>query len=362
MVVKNDHVFVGTFDGLFHFQLDEKGITTPLGQFGEKGRVFVTKIVGNYLYVITRIKQDTEEEKVILNVWDIANLLKPTLLTTVDLPGNAVTGIDVYKSWLFISGWNYGMTVIDISRPGQAKVVGKLLQNIIVNTRQKPIVQNDSLILSDNGQLKSYKINEAPQITTDSLQTTKNTVLTQQLEFINLEQDSLTFLITTAATNGQVSVNNSGELTYQPNNNFSGIDSFKVKVVDQYGGDSEQLITVEVNDSGLNPLAQEIQNGERVKLIASASEKVFAVFVPEDAAKVKFIMSKGKGEADMYIRRSVPATVLNGTVTEYDEANIKDGKKEKVIIRNPQGGAYYYVTLKARAGDFSKVQLIATVK
>ena len=66
-------------------------------------------------------------------------------------------------------------------------------------------------------------------------------------------------------------------------------------------------------------------------------------------------MKKGKGEADMYIRRgSLP------TADEYDFANIRDRKKEKVVIRNPEGGEYYYIMLKAREGNF-KVRLKATI-
>ncbi|NRA60859.1 MAG: collagenase [Psychrobium sp.] len=100
---------------------------------------------------------------------------------------------------------------------------------------------------------------------------------------------------------------------------------------------------------------QTLESGVDVKRIKSDSQVYFSIFVPKDVRKVKFRMKKGKGEADMYISRgSLP------TADEYDFANIRDRKKEKVVIRNPEGGEYYYIMLKAREGNF-KVRLKAVI-
>ena len=148
-----------------------------------------------------------------------------------------------------------------------------------------------------------------------------------------------------------------------------------VLVTEVVGGDY-YYVTLDSSDAfdGLNLLAEfnvetdpvdpvepieviELQSGVRVKQLASDDALYFKIFVPGDMKKVKFIMSRGKGEADMYVRfGAIPTT------QEYDFADTKDLGRERVIIKQPEGEDFYYVMLKARDGDFSKIRLKAKIK
>jgi len=63
------------------------------------------------------------------------------------------------------------------------------------------------------------------------------------------------FRIVNSPTNGQISIFNqlTGELTYIPNNNFFGSDSFTFKVIDSQGLESTESATVSINVKEVTP-------------------------------------------------------------------------------------------------------------
>ncbi|MDP4145917.1 MAG: Ig-like domain-containing protein [Bacillota bacterium] len=64
----------------------------------------------------------------------------------------------------------------------------------------------------------------------------------------DIDNDSLSYSLSSDPSNGYVYLNNSGEWIYTPKTNFVGTDSFKVEVKDGHGGSSISNITVTVKD------------------------------------------------------------------------------------------------------------------
>ena len=88
-----------------------------------------------------------------------------------------------------------------------------------------------------------------------------NVSLTDTLEAANVDFTTSTFSIVTAATSGSIELNpNSGNFTYFPDANFTGVDNFIWQVTDQWGASNvaEYQIGVGVAASiqgNLHPLA-----------------------------------------------------------------------------------------------------------
>ena len=96
------------------------------------------------------------------------------------------------SSKVFIPGSNNGVLVVDIKTPKLATVIDNLQADIIYYPHGG-VIQNQNLIVADWGQLKSFEINEAPEIVTDSLTVDEDDTLIAQLEVTNIEQDDLSF-------------------------------------------------------------------------------------------------------------------------------------------------------------------------
>lgn len=248
MAVKNGHYFIGTTKGLYHFYQEENNDLKVVGLLGEAQWISELKIVENHLYILISDG---------LEVWDISNISTPSLIKTLPIFGLNNHGLLVYKTWLFIPSSNAGVSVVDIKNPEMAAVIANLnVDNIFFP--YGGVIQGRNLIVADWGQLKRFEINEAPTIVTDSLTTNEDITLTDQLDVVNIEQDELSFEIVTEPTNGTISVSSTGEVIYQPEDNFNGTDIFTVKVTDQYGGESEKSILITIFSANDVPVAESL--------------------------------------------------------------------------------------------------------
>jgi len=87
-------------------------------------------------------------------------------------------------------------------------------------------------------------VNDAPAIEDRTLETFSNTPITQLLEGIDIDGDTIVFDIYQAALNGSVTIENN-IIVYQPNTNFVGQDEFIYQAFDGQVY-SQALITIEV--------------------------------------------------------------------------------------------------------------------
>ncbi|MGF1525007.1 MAG: beta strand repeat-containing protein, partial [Leptolyngbyaceae cyanobacterium] len=97
-------------------------------------------------------------------------------------------------------------------------------------------------------------VNDAPEAADDSSNTPENTAVTINVldNDTDLDGDSLSIATVGTAGNGSVVDNGDGTVTYTPDTDFSGTDSFTYEVSDGNGGTDTALVTVSVsNENGV---------------------------------------------------------------------------------------------------------------
>lgn len=100
------------------------------------------------------------------------------------------------------------------------------------------------------------------------IETAEDTVLSQTVSASDQDGDVITYSLASAATNGKVTINSSsGELSYAPNPDFNGQDSFSIAAADATGN-TTQKITVNVtavNDAPVIAIDNVLLSGGEVK-------------------------------------------------------------------------------------------------
>ncbi|TDR40064.1 collagenase [Tahibacter aquaticus] len=133
----------------------------------------------------------------------------------------------------------------------------------------------------------------------------------------------------------------------------AGTYTVSLSVTDNAGASHSVSRSVTVSSGGGG--SSELQNGvARTGLTAAANAKLAFTFdVPAGATNLRFVMSGGSGDADLYVRYgSAPTT------TAYDCRPYAGGNAETCTITNVQAGRYH-VMLNAYAA-FSGVSLVAS--
>jgi hypothetical protein len=91
-------------------------------------------------------------------------------------------------------------------------------------------------------------VDNLPLAAADSFSTEQNTPLTVDLAAndTGLEDSPVTFRIDTPASNGAVTINETGSAIYVPDTDFSGPDSFAYRVIDVDGDESKATVSINV--------------------------------------------------------------------------------------------------------------------
>jgi large repetitive protein len=100
-------------------------------------------------------------------------------------------------------------------------------------------------------------VNDAPDAVNDSVTTDEDVAVTIPVRAndTDVEGNSLSVTGVTQGTNGTVAINADGTLTYTPNANFFGSDSFTYSVSDGQGGSDTATVSVTVNPVNDAPVA-----------------------------------------------------------------------------------------------------------
>ncbi len=91
-------------------------------------------------------------------------------------------------------------------------------------------------------------INDAPVAIDDTASTTENTAVIIDVIDNDSDIEGPIFLYeTTIPENGSLRYNDDGTITYTPDENFNGPDSFEYTIIDEDGGTDTAIVTVDVN-------------------------------------------------------------------------------------------------------------------
>ena len=99
-------------------------------------------------------------------------------------------------------------------------------------------------------------VNDVPTIGNSSLTTLEDTEIVESLGIVDIDGDQLSYTITSPPSNGEASINDSGELEYQPNLNFYGSDSVEVKVLDSNGFSISEVISINIESVNDLPIIE----------------------------------------------------------------------------------------------------------
>ncbi|MEJ1162796.1 Ig-like domain-containing protein, partial [Variovorax sp. CCNWLW186] len=99
----------------------------------------------------------------------------------------------------------------------------------------------------------SVQPNSQPTVPDYAVTTPEDTPLAGQVTGVDLDGDSLTYVVGTPPANGTVTVNPDGTYTYTPGTNFNGTDSFTVVVSDGNGGTTTSTVEVTVGPTNDAP-------------------------------------------------------------------------------------------------------------
>lgn len=106
------------------------------------------------------------------------------------------------------------------------------------------------------GQKLSFTtLNRPPVFADATLNGSEDSVLNAQLTASDPDSDTLTFTKLTDPTHGSLSLSSSGLVTYTPNPNFTGSDTFTAKVADAFGGEDNATITLQIANVNDTPVA-----------------------------------------------------------------------------------------------------------
>jgi len=100
-------------------------------------------------------------------------------------------------------------------------------------------------------------VNDAPDVVADSASTNEDTtvIINVLSNDSDVESDMLTVDSATDPANGNVVVNGNNTITYMPDSDFNGADSFTYTVSDGNGGNNTALVSITVNAVNDNPVA-----------------------------------------------------------------------------------------------------------
>ncbi|MFC4778866.1 tandem-95 repeat protein [Paenibacillus sp. GCM10023252] len=166
-------------------------------------------------------------------------------VTAVDADGDALT-------FSLLTSPSYGIAVVNVD-------------GTYTYTPQTEFFGTDSFtVLVDDGNggtaiapvtVNVTPVNDAPVASDSSPITAEDSPLNGQIVATDVDNDPLTYTLTTAPVNGTVVLQSDGSYAYTPNANFNGTDSFVVTVSDGNGGSDTATISITITPVNDAPVA-----------------------------------------------------------------------------------------------------------
>ncbi|EAP95016.1 putative calcium-binding outer membrane-like protein, partial [Vibrio splendidus 12B01] len=180
-----------------------------------------------------------------------------------------------------------------------------------------PLNSNPSFVDSNNA--------EASDVVTFT--TDEDTPVSGTLSASDEDGDDLSFSKATEPSNGTVVVDENGDWTYTPNENYNGNDSFTVVVSDGQGG--TDTITVNIGVTPVNDLPV----GEDVSVTTDEDTPVSGSLTATDADNDQLTFSKGTEPSNGSV-----VVDENGNWTYTPDENYNGSDSFSVVVDDGQGG------------------------
>ncbi|MCC4787751.1 Ig-like domain-containing protein, partial [Vibrio splendidus] len=180
-----------------------------------------------------------------------------------------------------------------------------------------PLNSNPSFVDSNNA--------EASDVVTFT--TDEDTPVSGTLSASDEDGDDLSFSKATEPSNGTVVVDENGDWTYTPNENYNGNDSFTVVVSDGQGGTDR--ITVNIGVTPVNDLPV----GEDVSVTTDEDTPVSGSLTATDADNDQLTFSKGTEPSNGSV-----VVDENGNWTYTPDENYNGSDSFTVVVDDGQGG------------------------
>ncbi|PTP15360.1 Ig-like domain-containing protein, partial [Vibrio splendidus] len=202
-----------------------------------------------------------------------------------------------------------------------------------------PLNSNPSFVDSNNA--------EASDVVTFT--TDEDTPVSRTLSASDEDGDDLSFSKATEPSNGTVVVDENGDWTYTPNENYNGNDSFTVVVSDGQGG--TDTITVNIGVTPVNDLPV----GEDVSVTTDEDTPVSGSLTATDADNDQLTFSKGTEPSNGSV-----VVDENGNWTYTPDENYNGSDSFSVVVDDGQGGTET-ITVDVRVSPVPSVSITETV-
>ncbi|MEZ8543199.1 Ig-like domain-containing protein, partial [Vibrio splendidus] len=169
--------------------------------------------------------------------------------------------------------------------------------------------------------------NNSPVGDTVSFSTNEDTPVSGTLSASDEDGDSLSFTKATDPSNGSVVVDENGDWTYTPNENYNGDDSFTVVVSDGQGGTDTIIVNIGVTPINDSPV------GEDVSVTTDEDTPVSGSLTATDADNDQLTFSKGTEPSNGSV-----VVDENGNWTYTPDENYNGSDSFTVIVSDGQGG------------------------
>ncbi|WP_323816627.1 Ig-like domain-containing protein, partial [Cellvibrio sp. NN19] len=172
-------------------------------------------------------------------------------------------------------------------------------------------------------------VNDAPVSADQTLTTDEDVALPGQIVATDVDGDTLSYAITSNATNGSVSLNTAtGAFVYTPNANYNGSDAFTVTISDGNGGTTTSTVTIGVTPVNDAPVSadQTLTTDEDVALPG----QIVATDVDGDTLSYAITSSATNG--------TVSLNAATGAFVYTPNANYNGSDAFTVTISDGNGG------------------------
>jgi serine protease len=125
-------------------------------------------------------------------------------------------------------------------------------------------------------------VNNSPEATDDDYSVEEDTILNVEEALgvlktdSDVENDPLTTVLASGVSNGNLTLNSNGSFTYEPNDDFTGIDSFTYKANDGFSDSNIATVNITVNPVNDVPVADNqtvtTQKGSTVEIVLTGGD------------------------------------------------------------------------------------------